>query len=270
MSSILKALKKIDETSRSSDNGHPWPQPGARDAISRNIKKRWLVRQLTTYALVAACLISLVVLLYWRQTGRPPQRQAAATKPAPAATEQVHRAKIERPPAPGSQPDSAGRQMRPATRSEPIDKPAPAAMKTESNMRKAPAEAAARNITEDARIPEPRKPLPKRSMKAETKVEPQAVARKDRRDAAPTPVSGSAKASRIDKAPEYSRLQNSDLVLQAIAWSPEPDNRIAVINGSIVREGETIDGFTLEQIRPDDIVLNDGGKRWQLEFGLKR
>jgi len=59
------------------------------------------------------------------------------------------------------------------------------------------------------------------------------------------------------------------LQLQAIAWSKNAAQRIAVINGHIVREGESVEGFSVTQIRQDDIIVNDGNESWQVEFRLK-
>jgi hypothetical protein len=36
-----------------------------------------------------------------------------------------------------------------------------------------------------------------------------------------------------------------------------------------VREGESVDGFLVNQIRQEDVVVNDGSASWQLEFSLK-
>jgi hypothetical protein len=36
-----------------------------------------------------------------------------------------------------------------------------------------------------------------------------------------------------------------------------------------VREGESVEGFSVTQIRQDDIIVNDGTESWRLEFGLK-
>lgn len=67
----------------------------------------------------------------------------------------------------------------------------------------------------------------------------------------------------------YRRLDDEKLKLQAIAWSKEPAQRIAVINGHVVREGESVEGFSISQIRREDVIVNDGTESWQLEFGLK-
>lgn len=55
----------------------------------------------------------------------------------------------------------------------------------------------------------------------------------------------------------------------AIAWSGDPSRRLAVVNGHIVKEGETVDGFSVTQIRKDDIIVNDGGRSWRVELNLK-
>jgi len=67
----------------------------------------------------------------------------------------------------------------------------------------------------------------------------------------------------------YRRLEDDKLKLQAIAWSNEAAQRIAVINGHVVREGESVEGFSINQIRQDDVIVNDGTESWQLEFSLK-
>jgi hypothetical protein len=59
-------------------------------------------------------------------------------------------------------------------------------------------------------------------------------------------------------------LDASDLKLHAIAWSPEPDQRIAVINNSITREGDTIDGFNIVRIAQEEIVISKDRERWRL------
>ncbi len=64
-------------------------------------------------------------------------------------------------------------------------------------------------------------------------------------------------------------LEDSKLKLQAISWSENPDNRIAVINGSIMREGESIEGFRIVQIGQDDVVVRAGQNERKLVFRFK-
>ena len=70
-------------------------------------------------------------------------------------------------------------------------------------------------------------------------------------------------------ARSYPRFDNDKLKLQAIAYSKVAAQRIAVINDRIVREGESVEGFSINQIRPENVVVSDGTQSWQLEFGLR-
>ncbi|MCU0590448.1 MAG: general secretion pathway protein GspB [Desulfobacterales bacterium] len=42
-----------------------------------------------------------------------------------------------------------------------------------------------------------------------------------------------------------------------------------MVNGHIVKEGESVEGFSVTQIRKDDIIVNDGGRSWRVELNLK-
>ena len=64
-------------------------------------------------------------------------------------------------------------------------------------------------------------------------------------------------------------LEDSKLTLQAISWSHNPDNRIAVINGVIMREGESIEGYRIKQIGQDDVLVRSGQEERKLVFGFK-
>ena len=56
------------------------------------------------------------------------------------------------------------------------------------------------------------------------------------------------------------------LQLQAIAWSEQAKDRIAVINGSLVREGGQVKGVTIIEIGVDVVVFEEGGRRWKQKF----
>ena len=72
------------------------------------------------------------------------------------------------------------------------------------------------------------------------------------------------------EARTYARLTDAKLQLQALAWSSDASRRMAVINGRIVREGESADGYQINEIRKEDVVVSDGRQTWSLEFGLKQ
>jgi Type II secretion system protein B len=66
-----------------------------------------------------------------------------------------------------------------------------------------------------------------------------------------------------------SRLDESKLRVMAIAWSGDPLKRLAVVNGHIVKEGESVEGYNINQIRKDDVIVNDGARSWRVELNLK-
>jgi hypothetical protein len=272
LSSILKAFKKIDESSPADDSNPLWPNPGeARDTITRGIKKRWLIRRVTTYILVAACVISLAVLLYFRQADRASQVRTAGTPSGKKSKQgQLHRATTaktvptEKPSIPAVKPKSpTARPSTPPVTMPPPQNPPPALQDTPAapTLDESPM-STGRNRS--------RPPLPKKSMKAATKIKAP-TGGESARTSPPEPESvKSSSASPPETSTQYSRLQSAELILQAIAWAPEPSERIAVVNGSIVKEGDSVAGYTLMRIRKDDIVLNDGVKTWQLEFDLQQ
>lgn len=59
------------------------------------------------------------------------------------------------------------------------------------------------------------------------------------------------------------------LRLMAIAWSDDPESRMAVINGGIVREGGSIAGVYIEKINQDEVVVRKDNGVYRLVFKLK-
>jgi cytoskeletal protein RodZ len=63
------------------------------------------------------------------------------------------------------------------------------------------------------------------------------------------------------------RLMDNRLKIQAIAWSQVPDERMAVINSRIVREGGSVEGFSIVAIRSDDVIVREKGQLYRVPFG---
>ncbi len=66
--------------------------------------------------------------------------------------------------------------------------------------------------------------------------------------------------------PEFPKLKDRDIKLQAVTWSKVPEKRIAVINSRILREGEMVSGYLINTINQDDVILSRDGSRWKLMF----
>lgn len=65
-----------------------------------------------------------------------------------------------------------------------------------------------------------------------------------------------------------SRLTDGRLKVHAIAWSAEAEERMAVINSRVVHEGDNVEGFLIVAIRPEDVVVREKGNgMFRVVFG---
>ena len=63
-------------------------------------------------------------------------------------------------------------------------------------------------------------------------------------------------------------LTDGRLKIHAIVWSDNKQDRMAVINTQILHEGDTVSGFSIVAIRPDDVVVRgEGGGLHRVIFG---
>jgi hypothetical protein len=70
-------------------------------------------------------------------------------------------------------------------------------------------------------------------------------------------------------APRVAILEDPALALQAISWSEDPEKRMAIINGHICREKETVAGYVIDAIHSGDVVISKGGKAGKLVFKIR-
>ena len=61
---------------------------------------------------------------------------------------------------------------------------------------------------------------------------------------------------------------DTHIEIQAIAWSKDPKNRLAVINGLILRQGESIDNVMIVDIGKDAVVFEKNRVEWKQLFGF--
>ena len=54
-------------------------------------------------------------------------------------------------------------------------------------------------------------------------------------------------------------LNDPKITLQALAWTAEPERRMVVINGSLLREGDSLGPYTVGRIEKEQVVLVKGG-----------
>jgi len=265
LSTILKALKRIDQTTPPPDDPQAWPpKVDTKKTVKSRVHKIWLYRRVYLTLFLIVIVIAAGWLVYsqkhWLTARIFPQKTSAKgpiyqAKISPGSDES-RSVVSENEPAlkrqnagPGQRPAGGDRPPRTLPRT-------PELQKSEKN-----------KIFPSSRKIQP--PETKTTAKSNTSRAPAAISEKsvqsDTRPAAAAPE----KKSPSQAARSYRRLDDSKLDLQAIAWSKEASQRLAVINGHIVREGESVEGFLVNQIREDTVIVNDGTESWQLEFGLR-
>jgi hypothetical protein len=62
-------------------------------------------------------------------------------------------------------------------------------------------------------------------------------------------------------------LDKETLNLQAISWSDIASARVTIIAGRLLREGQVVDGYTVIEIRPQDVIVEKDGQRWRIVYG---
>lgn len=73
-------------------------------------------------------------------------------------------------------------------------------------------------------------------------------------------------------APEPRRATSQEeqgIRISAVVWSPEPQNRFAVVNLRTLREGEEISGRVVDEIQPDGVIFVEGGQRYKVLLGRR-
>jgi hypothetical protein len=222
LSSILKALKKLEEEHPSPGDDIPWP----RKLGPARIIRRWEIHSGRIAMILWASLGSILLaatgwfILYARQP------IAANVAPRAVIPESV-------PANTAPLPEFLRKPQQPVQASKAKPSPTPAV----------------------------RKPVR------------QAALGTAKQRSLPTPQTNTAKTTPKHRA-EQQKLKAvgvpEGLTLQAISWSRQASERIAVINGQIIREGNAIEGFTIVRIEPDRVFVSKGGGTLALAFDLKR
>ena len=255
MSSILKALKKIEESAPPEESLNPAQAFNPRTVFGQRHRGRWLTSKTIYIGLAAVVVLAAGILIQGYMAGEAdprggkPLTTAADSAPADA---NAFRAKL--PVGKTAAPSPPVAAPPPPGQAESVAAPAPIPAV-------APEAAAAQSAKLAARA------VPKEAPRAPAAERPSALAQR----AAPVRETPALTRPPAARTPEdnLSRLDESKLKVMAIAWHGQATRRIAVINGHTVKEGESVDGYTITQIRKDDVIVNDGSRSWRVEFALK-
>ena len=276
MSSILKALKRIEEKSPLTDSFFIMPKTIDTKQVNKSkARRRWLIPGLITGSLILLVIAIATINLF-------SQRQPIITKKFPAGVpgeqredpasllekSNIFRAKI--PPESTNLTEKPPRKAQLAKNQRKSTVPAELPVKMPAMVPDATADQQNSKQTSTQRSRRPRmaatlkKPPQKRPTSKDAAAPKKTVAARSVPSGKP-----STKAKKPDRTRTYDRIADSKLKLQALAWFSDASKRMAVINSHIVREGGSVDGYQVTQIRRQDVVVSDGRKLWSLEFGLK-
>ncbi len=268
MSTILKALKKIEPDAatrfdRDGSRGKPplfdhQPTPHYHSPQKRR-KGYWLIIPL---------LVILIGLFIWRilpPNKRPTEKQAVNTFPVPKQpltentsipAETQKEATLPKEELVSSSPAVAANhkkqsrgEHKPDKFVSPISaKKPPAAIDKPPTASPAPRD----TIEKDEKIALSPEKKPRPSTKTDSTPQEKSNAPQNR--------------NRAKQWQDAKRLNDDQMMLQALVWANEPEKRMGMIDGQMIHEGDDANGYTVVEIRPEDIILKQGGQYFRLEF----
>lgn len=283
MSSILKALKKIDQDSAPSQ-AYPSLAKSidSKQALNSGTRKRWRSRRYLNVILILLVIAVAITILF-------SQRKLIIAKLSSAVSSETQKSGI---PSTSEKPKTFRAKV-PDTSTKSATMP-PVKTRRPNKQVKSPDSGSsqekfqaskrsnARLSSSDQRNLQTSTPgqQPKTEINAKSKTPPKkalsppgsaltgkSVARK--RAETVEPKVKADKSAKTRPSETYDRLNDSKIRLQALAWSDDAARRMAVINDQIIHEGESVDGLQVIKIRKEDVIVNNDGKTWRLEFGLQ-
>jgi len=287
VSSILKALKKLEKEFPQQEQTVSWPQKvDTKKALSRRTKGSWMRKKLISVFCVTVLLAAGVWLFLshkptWikkylagapffgqsaeeEKTASMQVRKKVTKESAPVSRREIIEKEVTRPSInKGSRPDLWGKDTGSAKKSE---RPRP--VKKEVEQKK------------PVRVQKPKEGTLKPVSGEETEVEKRVAIRETETsrpglDQGKIPTlkkgekPGSGEIAEDKRFLSAKIMDDSKVELQAIAWSIDPEKRIAVINGRVVREGASLEGFTIERIGKDEVFVVQGNELQKLVFTVK-
>ena len=226
MSSILRALRKLEEQSLQGNQLQTWPDTGNRkEAINARIKR---IRRVNRFLAVSlACIIILGT--FWYLFSQKPIETKRIIPGIPSSQSDGKEA----------DPSIIPMKERDQGETKPVRKKETDTIQALGSPKK--------ESHEPDLFERKVSPLKERE-KVITKDKEQGISQK------PMPSE---------------KADGSDLELQAIVWSDDPAERIAVIDGKIVREGESVGEFSILRIETDAVFVRRGEEEINLVFKLK-
>jgi general secretion pathway protein B len=240
MSSILKALKKLEEQKAP----RPQYELDLSSGIMRERKagrhRRWVMPAGMAAVAIAAALATYAVMALHHQADTKENK----TKVASAIGLSLPPQPATAPPSSPDSPAATSIENTAAVRTTVTGDSTSAATATTANSK--PAILTTRQQPKSGKTP---KPVPSAAI---AEIPAASVA-------SPPPP------ERTDTPASASRIPN--LRLSGIAWQKDSANRYAVVNGMAVSQGSTIEGAKIEEILPDKVRFSIGSRNFEVPMG---
>lgn len=257
MSSIINALKKLEEEISEKEEVRPWPlKSPAKKSIHQRLKGSRLFNK--RFFLVLAVVI--IAVGGWLILSRKPWQKA----PVWVAKTEIKPAK------PSSLPE------KPEKKVSLSDMPQKETPTNKDLIKSEPISNTAKTTPISARKHRERLPVPVAGTEEIKPTKPAdlpgKMASTQRLPPKETPTEKAANKSEQNTAVErfasisLKHSGESGLQLQAIAWAGDSKNRMAVINGRIIREKESVDGVLVTHIGKGYVIFEKGTEEWRQLF----
>jgi general secretion pathway protein B len=238
MSSILKALKKLEEEKTARRNGSTDIARGIlRNIPGQNMKTRWMLP-----VLVAGSALAAALLTYFLTGGHSLPGREAVPSTSRRATSEIDEKKA------------------------PVQAPAPAVTATAPSAPDKPVVATTANSAKKKQtIRAVTAPLPgKRPVRLPDN---KAAARMSPEEQLPEPNNGMLQKNAAESARPPDVHSPPALRVSGIAWNIDSSERLAVVNGMPVTEGTTIEGARVEEIMKDKVRFSFEKKTFDVAVG---
>jgi hypothetical protein len=228
LSSILKALKKLEQESPDQESTQSLPKKiDTKKAINRRVQANWRLNKLYSIVLIAIVLLTAGWLTL---THNPFLTQKPTSVPKSDKKNNENKVLEAMPP----------------------ERNVPKESKIATAKNKAPSPGPVRYVNNEV----PRNPTP------HGKKTPLDIPR--RLEAPEAPLSRAPAPMAAKPLTPLELKKDTRFELQAIAWSNSAESRIAVINGQILREGGSIEGVRVTRIDMDEVIVQEGSNKWKL------
>ncbi len=270
MSSILKALKKLENEHPSSGYDQPW----LKDIYEKEAFFDRLKGNLTTYrqryvigtAVLLTFIVSAAIIFkagYFKKTAAPllsEKQQVEAVIPAPSLQN------ITQTPSASTPVESSKPKLFYAQRTEKQNLPSTLPAQETGEILSASKQAQVLSPAAKTLVVPLRQPVrPQAAIKASKSLSDFQPG-KDTQTGKEVSVLKVSQSSKPDRTVDKKILNDVNVKLQAISWSENPVKRLAVINNSIVRQGDRVGSYIVTQINIDDVLVRQEKEIWILPF----